>query len=120
MLTTQLFRGEKNTLAFAAGQKIFGEGEDGDQMFVVVSGRIKLNVHGTTVELLEEGCMFGEMALIGKEPRSATALAETDSVVAVINAERFMFLVQQTPFFALQLMEVMADRLRRMDSRLEA
>jgi CRP-like cAMP-binding protein len=57
--------------------------------------------------------MFGEMALIDREPRSATAVAETDCELVVIDKRRFWFLVQETPYFAEIVMRVMADRLRR-------
>jgi CRP/FNR family transcriptional regulator, cyclic AMP receptor protein len=52
------------------------------------------------------------MALIDSVARSATAVASKDSVLAVINKHRFLFLVQETPMFALQVMSAMADRFR--------
>jgi CRP-like cAMP-binding protein len=70
------------------------------------------------VEELGSGGVFGEMALIDTGTRSATAIAKTDCRLVPINERRFQFLVQQTPNFALQLMRIIADRLRRMDSRL--
>jgi CRP-like cAMP-binding protein len=118
MTTTEMFRRDENTLAFPAGQTIFSEGEKGDSMYVVVEGEVNLVVHGTLVETLPAGGMFGEMALLAKEPRTATAVASTDCKLTPIDSKRFMYLIQQTPYFALQMMQVMADRLRRMDSRL--
>jgi len=118
MTTTALFRHDENAVTFTSGQTIFTEGEAGDQMFVVVDGGVTLLVHGTVVETLTVGGMLGEMALLGKEPRAATAIANADCKLAPIDSKRFMFLIQQTPFFALQMMQVMADRLRRMDQRL--
>jgi CRP-like cAMP-binding protein len=52
------------------------------------------------------------MALVDSSPRSATAVATTDTVLAVIDRHRFLFLVQETPMFALQVMSAMADRVR--------
>ena len=118
MVTIDLFRNEENTQTFAAGQKIFSEGEAGDMMYVVVEGQVDLLVKGKLVEELGSGGVFGEMALIDTGTRSATAIAKTDCKLAPINEKRFQFLVQQTPKFALQLMRIIADRLRRMDSRL--
>ena len=51
--------------------------------------------------------------------RSASAVARTDSRVVRLDEKRFQFLVQQTPNFAVQVMRIMAARLRRMDTRLE-
>ena len=53
------------------------------------------------------------MAVIDREPRSATAVAETDATLVSIDKRRFWFLVQETPYFAEIVMRVMAQRLRR-------
>jgi CRP-like cAMP-binding protein len=53
------------------------------------------------------------MALIDGKTRSATAIAGTDCKIAVINEKRFLWLVEQTPRFALQMMQVITQRLRR-------
>jgi len=118
MVTIDLFRNEQDTKSFVAGQEIFGEGQSGELMYVVVEGRVDLLVKGNLVEELGPGGALGEMALLDTEPRSATAIARTDCKLVAIDEKRFKFLVQQTPHFALQLMRVIADRLRRMDSRL--
>ncbi len=55
------------------------------------------------------------MALVDKASRIATAVAKTPVKLAVISEKRFLFLVEQTPYFALQVMKVMSDRLRRMN-----
>ena len=55
---------------------------------------------------------FGEMAIIDSSPRSATAVAVADTKLAVIDRGRFLFLVQETPMFALQVMSSIAKRLR--------
>ena len=52
------------------------------------------------------------MAIIDSSPRSATAVATADTVLAVIDKHRFLFLVQETPMFALQVMSSMAERFR--------
>jgi CRP/FNR family cyclic AMP-dependent transcriptional regulator len=118
MVTMDLFRNEEDARPFAAGQKIFSEGETGELMYVVVEGRVDLLVKGKLVEQLGPGGVLGEMALIDTGTRSATAVAKTDCRLAPITEKRFQFLVQQTPNFALQLMRIIADRLRRMDNLL--
>lgn len=69
------------------------------------------------LEVLGPGQIVGEMALVDHSPRSATAVARTSCKVVVVPEKRFLFLVQQTPFFALQVMRVMAERLRRASRR---
>ena len=118
MVTIDMFRNEEDALPFVAGETIFKEGEAGDTMYVVVKGNVDLLVRGKLVEELGAGGVLGEMALIDSVPRSATAVAKSDCKLAPIPEKRFQFLVQQTPNFALQIMRVMAERLRRMDSRL--
>ena len=56
--------------------------------------------------------IFGEMALIDNEPRSATAVAITDVELVPISEKQFLFLVTQTPYFALKVMRILAQRLR--------
>ncbi len=118
MIPIDLFRNEDNTLDFPSGATIFGEGDAGDAMFVVVAGEVDLLVRGKLVEHLTPGGVLGEMALIAQGNRSATAVAKTDCKLVPIDEKRFKFLVQQTPNFALQLMRIIADRLRRMDNLL--
>jgi CRP-like cAMP-binding protein len=75
-------------------------------------------VRGKVVETLGPGGVMGEMALVERAPRIATATALSDCKLAVIPEKRFLFMVQQTPHFALQLLRVVVERLRRMDEKL--
>ena len=64
------------------------------------------------LDTLEGKTIFGEMALVDGAPRSATAVAMTDVSLVPISEKQFLFLVSQTPFFALKVMRVLARRLR--------
>lgn len=103
---------------FWPGQVIFREGDPGKVMFVVMEGQVRLTVNGKTVEVIEPGGIFGELALVDGAPRSASAEADTACTLATISEERFFNLVQQTPRFALRVMRVLAMRLRNMDTLL--
>jgi len=100
---------------YAAGDVIFAEGDKGDTMYVVRTGEVTIEHSGRVMETLGGGGIFGEMALIDGSARSATVRAKTDCEVAPINEKTFLFLVHETPFFAIAVMRTLADRLRRMD-----
>jgi len=104
-----------DTEFFKAGTTIFAEGSVANCMYVVVSGSVNIKVGDEVFDTAGVGDMFGEMALIDSRPRSATAVANVDSKLAKIDERLFLYMVQQTPFFALEVMRVMADRLRRMN-----
>jgi CRP/FNR family cyclic AMP-dependent transcriptional regulator len=82
-------------------------------MFAVVEGEVELTHQGRVVEEVTDGGILGEMALIDTAPRSATATARTTARVVRIDQKRFTFLVHEHPTFALQVMRVMARRLRQ-------
>ena len=101
------------TRFFKAGTTIFQEGEQAHELFVIKSGDVRIQIGNRTVSELSADHIFGEMALIDDGPRSATAIALTDVTLAPIKENQFLFLVQNTPFFALSVMRVLAHRLRR-------
>jgi CRP-like cAMP-binding protein len=103
---------------FAAGATIFEQGETADYMYVVVDGAVDIRLGNVVLETVEAGGLLGEMALIEQLPRSASAVAARDTKLSAVDRKRFLFLVQNHPFFALQVMEVLAHRLRRMDDTL--
>ena len=113
MPTFDLLRHEADARSFRAGELIFSEGEPGEHMYAVLEGEVAIRKGERVLEVVGSGSVFGEMALIDRMPRSAAAIAKSDCRVAAVDQSRFMLLVQQTPFFALQMMQVLSDRLRR-------
>jgi CRP/FNR family cyclic AMP-dependent transcriptional regulator len=112
-----LFRHETMIVKLAPGQALFREGEPAACMYVVRSGTVRVSTGTTVLEEFGPGSILGEMALIEDSPRSATVTAVSDCEIAVVDRHRFLFLVQQTPSFALNVMKVLSHRLREMNRR---
>jgi len=108
----------KEMKKFAAGEYVFRAGDQGDTMYVVAEGDLEILDGSTLLETVGAGCIFGELALIDDEPRSATVIAKTDSRLVPVDSRRFEFMVTETPFFALAVMKVLADRLRKTSGRI--
>jgi len=113
--TLDALRREPDQHHYSQGATVFQEGDAGDCMFAVVEGSVGIVMHGAQVEQIDAGGIFGEMALIDGHPRSASAVALTDCTLAAIPEKRFLRLVEQMPYFALQMMRVITERLRRRD-----
>jgi CRP-like cAMP-binding protein len=102
---------------FQPGEVIFQEGDKSDRMFVVRTGEVAIERGGKVVETVPPGGIFGEMALIDGSPRAATARAKSACEVAPVTEKTFLFLVHETPVFALAVLRTLADRLRRQAER---
>jgi CRP-like cAMP-binding protein len=116
---TALFN-RSDGIRIPAGTAIFRDGDPGDAMYVVQSGAVELRVGERVVETVTDRGMFGEMALIDNAPRTTTAVAIEDSVLIKIDQRQFMFMLRQTPFFAISVMRLLTRRLRAMDAHLAA
>jgi CRP/FNR family transcriptional regulator, cyclic AMP receptor protein len=101
-----------------AGARIFREGDRGAVMFGVISGEVDIFVGNVVLEIVGPGMVFGEMALIDDDVRSASASARTECRLVQIDLAAFDALTMSNPGFARQLMKIMAGRLRRMNSRM--
>jgi len=113
MAEIHIFKSSPDAYEVAPGDVLFAEGEPGDVMYAVVDGEVELTHRGRVVEEVTAGGILGEMALIDTEPRSATATARTTARVVRVDEKQFTFLVHEHPTFALQVMRIMAGRLRR-------
>ena len=107
-----VFHNAKSFKDVPAGSVIFEEGTSGAEMFGILEGEVELRLPNGMVRRLGPDDSFGEMAIVDGSPRSATAVAVTDTKLAVLDRQRFLFLVQETPMFALQVMSSIAERLR--------
>jgi len=96
-----------------AGELIFAQGDRGEVMYVIAEGEAQILIDGKLVEVVGAGGILGEMALIDSEPRSATVITKTRCVLVPLDERSFTDLVTRRPEFALQVMRVLAHRLRR-------
>lgn len=114
MANVDLVKRERNTMTYAPGEVIFAEGDlHGDCFYVVEEGEVDIANQKKFLETVHAGGFFGEMGLVNNKPRSATATARTDCRVVKINQGDFYFMVQHSPFFAIEVMQVLAERVRR-------
>lgn len=112
-----LFKNAREAKKFKVGTTVFAEGTEGDLMYVILDGELEVRSRGKLIEVAKPGDVVGEMALIDTKARSATVVARTDCRLVPINEKRFLVLVHQAPIFALLVMRILADRLRRMLAR---
>jgi CRP-like cAMP-binding protein len=100
------------TRSYKAGEIVFREGDPATELFIIKEGRVDILSGNRLLDSIDGNGIFGEMALIDAAPRSASAVAASDVTVVPISEKQFLFLVSQTPFFALNLLKVLARRLR--------
>ena len=116
MTTIDLFKHEKDFVIIPAGQVIFEQGGIADHMYVIIEGEVDISINGRLLDTTAAGGIVGEMALIDSSPRSATAIAKTECKLVIVDQKRFTFLVQQTPNFAINVMKIMVERIRKLDA----
>ncbi len=113
----------------AAGEAIFREGDPGNEMYVVVAGRVRISrrVQGAGEEaltILDPGAYFGEMAVVDDSPRSADAIAHTTCALAVIgrdDLDQVMFVDKDLAYDLLwTFVRTLSSRLRETNGKIEA
>jgi CRP/FNR family transcriptional regulator, cyclic AMP receptor protein len=105
-----------------SGDVLFKEGDAGDEMYLIRSGKIKIvkDLEGNkkTLAVIGEGEFFGEMALLDKSPRSAAAIAETDAKLIIVDRDAFLSSVNKNPFIK-YIIETLTTRLRKTNNMLK-
>ena len=114
MQSFSFFEEISDFVLFEPDQTVFKEGQFGDEMYLVLEGELRITVQGHQIDLLKAGDIVGEMALIDEGARSATGTAVSPTKLLPINRQRFAELVSQHPDFALHVMTIMSNRLRRL------
>ena len=98
---------------FEAGETLFFEDDSGDCMYIIVSGNVNIVTFGRELEDVGPGGIVGEIALIDDGNRSASAMAGEATEVVKVDRDAFRALVRQEPQFALDVMRIMAGRVRQ-------
>ncbi|MEH1853544.1 MAG: cyclic nucleotide-binding domain-containing protein [Nostoc sp.] len=114
VVTVSIFQKQPDPKVFSAGQVIFEEGQPGDEMYGILEGEVDILVNGKIVESIETGEVFGAGVLVGVKNRTYSAIAKVDSKLGFLDGEEFLFAVQETPVFALQVMKSYSERLSRL------
>lgn len=114
-----MLEGQGETRVYHDGDQIFEEGDQGDEVFVVKSGKVRISKsalgHAVTLAVLEEGDLFAEMALLEDGRRSARATAIGDLTLAAYDKRLIMDTMQSSPEFALRLLRTLSHRLVKID-----
>jgi len=108
---------------YKPGDIIFKEGDIGDEMFIIRSGKIAITKLSrdveTTLAILDAGEFFGEMAIIDNQPRSASAKAETDVEVIILSSDIFESQITTNPKLIMRILRKMSNRLREADGKIK-
>ena len=107
-------------LHFAKDERIVGQDDAGDSLFIIQEGRVKVVLYGDTgremiLSIFSPGDFFGEMSLLDGQPRSANVIAIDDAEVLVLSRDDFVSHLRARPDAALKILAEMSKRLRRAD-----
>jgi PPM family protein phosphatase len=102
---------------YGPGEDIMREGEPGDDLYILLRGRLRLHKDGAFITNLLPGAHLGEMALIDRSPRSATATAEERSRLLILRRQEFYEIIRKDPSLSVKLLwsfvQVLNERLRK-------
>ena len=113
--TIKILQDSSNIESFAVGETIFHQGTKGNVMYGIIEGEIEMLVNDKAIEIIKEGDVFGQGALLHLDHlRTSTAKAKTNCKIAILDQSHFLFAVQETPLFALEVMRSYSDRFRRL------
>jgi CRP/FNR family transcriptional regulator, cyclic AMP receptor protein len=113
MKLPNIFETEVIPIALFAGDVIYSDGDEPTAMYIVQSGEVELKVGGRCIETVGPDGFFGEMALVDHGPRAATAVAKTECILIPVSERHFIYMVEETPLFALLVLRTTVERLRR-------
>jgi CRP-like cAMP-binding protein len=98
---------------YAAEEAIVKEGSTGTALYIILSGKVRVEREGASISTLAPGEFFGELALIEEHPRSATVVAVEETDCLLLPAWEFTALLQEHPEIAVPIMRALIARLHR-------
>ena len=104
-------------IQYEQGIEIFKEGETGDCMYIIQQGNIRIHKGNTTLAILKEKEVFGELSLLDADTRSASATPNTDCILYKIDQEPFYELMDERPEVAKGFIKILCQRLRTMNEK---
>lgn len=104
-------------MQYEQGTEIFKEGDTGDSMYIIQQGNIKIHKGNTTLAILKEKEVFGELSLLDADTRSASATAATECILYKIDQEPFYELMDERPEVAKGFIKILCQRLRAMNEK---
>ena len=111
--TIQIFQKPPSPRTFLAGEVIFRSGEPGELVYGIIKGQVEILVKEKVIETINAGDVFGQSAVVQPEhTRASTAIAKTDCFIAFLDREHFLFALEETPMFAMEILRSYSNRLR--------
>lgn len=108
----EIFKDSEDLVDYPAGTVIITEGQEGNQMYVVMEGEAVISLKGKELATAGQGELVGEMALISSDIRSATVTAKTDCTLALIDQKSFESMLRYVPDFSIYVINLLANRLQ--------
>ncbi|MGR9116715.1 MAG: Crp/Fnr family transcriptional regulator [Gammaproteobacteria bacterium] len=113
-----------HTRTYKSQEFIFFKGDEGGQLYAILNGTVRINTLSDegkeiTLAIYEKGDFFGEMAMFENECRIATAVMHTSGEVLIIEHQKFMIFIEQSPKIAVKLIQSMCKRLKETTKLLE-
>lgn len=105
-------------IEYEQGTPVFNEGDIGDSMYVIYKGEVKIHKGNSTLAILKEKEVFGELSLLDSETRSASATCHTDCFLFKLDQEPFYELLEARPEIARGFIKILCQRLRLLNEKI--
>ena len=102
-------------LSFPANHRIFREGEEGNSLYIVVSGQVRVHLRSQDLTTLDKGTCFGEMSLFDAEPRSASVTTTSACDCLVLTQQQLYEAIDETPGIAVNIIKLLSRRIREIN-----